>query len=251
MSMTPIPFVNEAFGGGFKRGEFVIIGGDAGVAKTALMLEWARYAADPGHGGHPSAIISVEMLAGDLGQRLIAQNAQVSATAIRGGDIGEGEWDRIHRIQPILGALPITIWDDVVDIRQVRRIIHARPDLRLLFVDYLQLLDGPPSAARYQEIGAIAKLLKRYAKKYRLTVVALCSITPPIEEKGKRRAPTRHNLRESRDLDFHADAILMLWRPNLDSTTRELIIDKARGGASGGRTDLAFTPMYLRFQETL
>src|SRR2546425_1424872 len=104
---TPIAYLNDRFGGGFLRGELVLLGGGPGVAKTALMLEWARYAADPDHGSHHVGIVSLEMRSQDLGQRLLAQNAQVNATALRRQDLERDEWQRIDRIVPVLSQLPI------------------------------------------------------------------------------------------------------------------------------------------------
>lgn len=255
---SPVQALNERFGGGFKRKELILLGGGPGVAKSALMGWWARYAAQPEHGGHLVAIASLEMANDDIGQRIIADAAQVSATALRKQNLEDDEWTRIERSVPTFKGLPVGLCDEITHIRQLGRMLrrraeHREPPVRLLIVDYLQLLEGPPAAARYQEVGQIAKLLKRIAKRFDCTVLALSSITPDPPQKGKkatRQAPTMRNLRESRDLDHAADVILMLWQPDPTNSTRELIIDKGRNGAAEGfRIRLQFTPMYQRFME--
>jgi replicative DNA helicase len=117
-------------------------------------------------------------------------------------------------------------------------------------VDYLQLLQGPRGLDRRLEVSTIAAGLKRLARRFGLTVVALSSITPPPPEPGRKpRRPTMRNLRESRDLDHAADIILMLWQPDPRATPRELWIEKGRDGAAGGCAHLDFSPTYVRFQE--
>jgi len=183
----------------------------------------------------------------------LAQVGPVSATGLRKRDLSPHDWERIDRAVPELAGLPIDFTDEVVHVGQIGRMLrtrHERQDpLRLVIVDYLQLLDAPRARARYEEVGLIAKLLKRYAKKYNLTMLALSSFTPDPPQKGTRpRRPSMRNLRESRDIDHHADIILLLWKPEDASSDRELIIDKGRAGETGA-VRLAFTGQYLSFQE--
>ena len=251
---TPIRTVNEAFAGGFARGELVVLGGLPGSAKSALMLELARYAADPAHGGHGSWLISIEMGRTALGSRLLSQNTQVPASAFRGHDLGLERMAALERILPTLAALPIWLTDEVTHLSQIQRLIKRAATAdelpRLLFLDYLQLLEGPRSLDRRLEVSYVTKALKRLAVRHGLTVVALSSITPPPPEPGRKpRRPTMRNLRESRDIDHAADIVLMLWQPTPEGTDRELWIDKGRDGAAGGHATLDFSPAYLRFQE--
>jgi replicative DNA helicase len=248
----PMEALNRRFGGGFKPGELVIIGGMTGSAKSALMGWCARHAANQ---GHVTGIISVEMTNEDLGQRVLADAAQVSATALRSQNLDALEWARIDRIIPTFTGVPYYLCDEAIHVLQVGRMLRrAAPKIRLLFVDYMQLLDAPRAPARYQEVGLVGKLLKRYAKKYDCTVVGISSVTPPEPtgrgKKSQRQAPSMRHLRESRDLEYHADVILMLWQPDPQKSEREVIIEKGRNGAAEGyRVRLEFTPMYQRFQE--
>ncbi len=250
---TPIPYLNERFGGGFRRGEYVVLGGLPGVAKTAWALEWARYAAQQGPDAHRVLMVSLEMDRLAIGARILSQAAQVSATAIRKYDLQEHEWTRIDRIVPRLAELPVSICDDATSIGQIVRLVKAvakaeRP-LRLLIVDYLQLVQGPASITdRRLEVRHVSATLKRIAKRYAMTVLALSSMTPGPGEKGKPGRPTMRHLRETSDIDHDADVILLLWKPDPEKHERELIIDKGRSGETGS-CRLAFTPWYLSFQE--
>lgn len=249
---TPIQYLNDRFGGGFKRRELVILGGGPGIAKTAMAIDWARYIAKVT--SQPVGIVSIEMGNEDLAERFIAQAGPVSATAIRKRDVDFVDLQNLTRALPELAQLPIELSDQVSHVLQIGRMLRRRqerglPMFRLLIVDYLQLLDAPKAQARYQEVAFIAKLLKRYAKRFNLTMLALSSFTPdPVPAGKKPRRPSMRNLRESRDLDHAADVILLLWRPSMDSTDRELIIDKGRAGETGACT-LGFTGQYLTFQE--
>jgi replicative DNA helicase len=248
---SPIAYLDQRFAGGFKRKELVIFGAAPGIGKSAFIVDWARHAALR---GHRVGIITIEMANEDVGERLLVQAGPISASAMRGRTLDDRDWEALDRVVPELAGLPIEFADDVTHVQQIGRMLKRREErhqegFRLLFVDYLQLLDAPRAQARYQEVSLIAKLLKRYAKKYDTTVVAVSSFTPGPPERGRKRArPTMRNLRESRDLDHHADGILLMWKPKEDSSDRELIIDKGRAGQTGAVT-LAFTGQYLSFQE--
>lgn len=249
---TPITYLNERFGGGFKRRELIMLTGPPGIAKTAMAIEWARYIARVT--SQPVGIVSIEMGNEDLAERFIAQAGPVSATAIRKRDVDFVDLQNLMRALPELAQLPIELTDQVAHVVQIGRMLRRRqerglPMFRLLIVDYLQLLDAPKAQARYQEVGLIGKLLKRYAKRFNLTMLALSSFTPePVPAGKKPRRPTLQSLRDSRDLGHAADIVLLLWRPSMDSTDRELIIDKGRAGETGAVT-LGFTGQYLTFQE--
>jgi len=250
---SPIPYLNERFGGGFRRGEYIVLGGGPGDAKTALATEWGRFASHPENGSHRVLMISLEMDRVALGGRILSQAAMVSASSIRKHELREDERTRIERIIPQLGDLQLAICDDVTSISQLVRLVksaaRAEQDIRLLIVDYLQLVQGPTSITdRRLEVRYVSATLKRLAKRYHMTVLALSSMTPGPNERGKRGRPTMRHLRETRDIDHDADVILLLWKPDAEKSERELIIDKARSGETGS-CRLAFTPWYLTFQE--
>ena len=242
---THIGMLNNRLAGGFLPGDFVLLGAGPGAGKTAFALELAHYAAQD---GAPVLIISAEMNNVALGRRVLSQNAQVAARAFRNGILRPDEWQRINRILPQLVALPIHMDDASVTMSQITRSVKQHAGTRLLIVDYIQLLSGPKGLDRRLEVSYLSRSLKRLAKRHNLVVLALSSITPPVQEKGKPQRPTMRNLKESRDLDHDADTVLLLWRPSIDSTDRELIIDKGRDHETG-IVKLSFAAAFLRFQE--
>src|SRR3989442_474510 len=220
---TAVPELNDRLGGGTMRAEVVILGGRPGVAKTALALQWAALAAER---GHRTIVFSREMQALALGRRILAQQAQVAASALRKRDV-----------------------DARTTIGQVRRVARAG-DYRFVIVDYLQLVRAPGVENRRLEVTAVSAGLKNLAMRTGCSILALSSLTRlQVERGGKRLPPALDNLKESGDLEADADVVVLLHQPDPDKRDRELIFAKLRGGESGGKVTLAWDPVYVRFTE--
>jgi len=245
---SPIPELNDRLGGGQLRGELCYLGGRPGVAKTALALQWAVLAAER---GCPTLVVSREMRNAALGQRILAQQTQVPATALRRRDLREDERRRIERALPRLGRLPLWIDDGAATIGQIRRLVRTlRP--RFLVVDYVQLVRSPEEAkaSRRLEVTAVSAGLKDLAMRWGgRSVLALSSLRRLGKERGRPLPPTLDDLKESGDLEADADLVLVLHQPREDSTDRELSFAKLRGGETGGRVTLDWTPVFVRFTQ--
>jgi replicative DNA helicase len=236
------------------RGELCYLGGRPGVAKTALALQWALLAAGK---TFPVLVVSREMKNLALGQRVIAQQAMVSATGLRKRELYYEERRRLERALPRLRDLPVWFDDEASTIRQIRRDVHVlRP--RLLVVDYVQLVRAPEASRkgdRRLEVTAVSAALKDLTMRYGLSVLALSSLRRLQPEKGvrgqpkRRPAPTLDDLKESGDLEADADMVILLHQPDPNSTDRELLFEKLRNGQGGGSVTLAWHPAYVRFME--
>lgn len=244
---TPIPELNERLGGGTLPGELILLGGRPGVAKTALVLQWAALAAEQ---QARTLMISREMKNAALGRRLLSQQANVVATALRQRQVDVEERTRIRRALPRLGRLPLWFDDTAATIGQIRRSVRlVKP--RLVIVDYLQLVRSPADAkvARRLEVTAVSAALKTLAMSG-CTVIALSSLrrlTP--DGKGGRQEPTVEDLKESGDLEADADVVLLLYQKKPGDRDRRLKFAKLREGESGGEVILDWTPQYVRFTE--
>ena len=242
----PVEEVNERLAGGVLRGELVYLGGRPGVAKTALAIQWAVLAAEC---GHRTLVVSREMKNTALARRLLAQQTQVSASALRKRDLAPDELRRVERALPRLGALPLWFDDRSRTLAQIRRAVRSGA-YRFVVVDYVQLVRSPQDAASKRlEVSAVSAGLKEIAERADCSVLALSSMSRLEKDRGKRVPPALDNLKESGDLEHDGDVVLLLHQPKADSSDRELVFAKIRDGAGGGAVTLAFTPVYVRFTE--
>lgn len=253
LAPTPVEELSTRLGGGMLRGELCYLGGRPGVSKTALALQWALLAAQK---GCPTLVISREMKNVALGRRVLAQQANVSATGLRKRELLESERARIARALPRLSGLPVWFDDEAASVAEIRRAVHAiRP--RFLVVDYVQLVRAPEAAKQQRrlEVTAVSAALKDLTMRYGCSVLALSSLRRLQPEKGvkgkarRRPAPTLDDLKESGDLEADADIVVLLHHPNPESTDREMIFEKLRDGQAGGSIPLAWSPAYVRFTE--
>jgi len=247
---TPFPWLTEELGGGLLPGELVFLGGRPGVAKSALALEWAVLAARK---GFPALVISREMTISALTRRVLAQQAHVFARRLRSGAVDADDLRRLKAALPRLQELPIWFDEGSASLGEIQRKVarSAQAGTRFVIVDYLQLVRGPKGTDRRLEVEAVSAGLKTLALRHNVVMLALSSMTPPPPNKGKRPPrPDMSALRESRALEHDADVVLLLHRPSPESSSRELILAKARDGGTG-HCPLHFEGAYLRFRETV
>lgn len=241
----PFDVVNQRLGGGLLRTESLTLGGRPSVAKSAFVLQWARHCAGR---GQKTLIISAEMKAMALGRRMLAQEARVSATALRRRDIDAHEWRRITGVMDGLVDLPLWIDDTTTTLSGIRRLVRGQ-DYRLVIVDYLQLVRAPEHRDRRLEVSAISSGLKRMAMRANCSVIALSSLTRLYTDKGKKvERPSMDKLKESGDIEADSDVVLLLHWPDTEQSERELIFAKVREGESGGAPlSLDFEPTFVKF----
>jgi replicative DNA helicase len=243
---TPIPALNTRLGGGLRSSELVYLGGRPGSAKTALALQWAVLAAQY---GFKTLVVSREMRNSALGRRLMAQQAQIAATALRRGDLDLEERQRFDRALPRLAALPLWFDDASETIGQIRRAVRAG-GFHFVVVDYVQLIRSPQDAsAKRLEVTAVSRGLKSIVQRYGCALLALSSLRRLLRDKGKRLPPDLDDLKESGDLEHDADIVLLLHQPDEDKRDRALLFKKLREGESGGHATLDWQPIYVRFTE--
>lgn len=240
---APFPTLNRFLSGGFSAGELVYIGARAGVGKTSWGLDLVRHAA--AH-GCPALVISREMLTLALARRMLAQGARVRASSLKTGDIEAGEWWQIEQALPRLKALPVWLTDAAVTIGEIERAVAESPiPLRLLVVDYLQLVHAPRDIRdRRLQVEAVSQALKTLAVSARLAVVCLSSLA---RSQDKEQRPTLASLRESGELEHDADVVLLLHRAPMQAET-ECIVAKNRDGRQG-IVKLAFRADFVTFDE--
>lgn len=218
---TGLHDVDRLLSGGPRRGELVVIGARPSMGKSALSLTLARNMARAG----PVLVCSMEDSEFMLVARQVAAAGRVNLADIRAPDRAPDRmWTGVTEGVEQLGALRLFIDDQpsltLMDVRRKMAQVRRREgDLRVVVVDYLQLMQGPGDN-RHQVLGAIAAGLKSAAKEFNTVVVLLSQLT---READKTSGPPRlDHLRESGGIEEAADIVGLLWRehrskPKLDN----------------------------------
>jgi replicative DNA helicase len=243
---------------GLQPGELVVIGARPSVGKTGIALQVAMHAASEGH----VLFCSLEMGHRSVWRRAVFNTAKVDGFSYQRGRLKGDQtvYTRIAHALEVLRPLRFTLDEQPgmtsVDVRSRAQQIQLRHGLSLVVVDYLQLMrPSDPVAAKKQNrtqiVGEMAWDLKETARTLGVPVIALSQLTRMADEKTK---PTMAQLRESGDIEAHADIILLMHRretrAQLDDleigqpTHVELLVEKQRGNPTGMITLLNFRESY-------
>ena len=238
---------------GFQNGDLIILAGRPSMGKTALALTIARNAAIENKSA--TAIFSLEMSSDQLGQRLLTSEARVDNALVRRGSPNI-KWKNINIASGKLAQAPLYIDDtpalSILDLRSRARRLKRERNIELLIVDYLQLMQGPKSENRQNEISQITQSLKALAKELDIPVIALSQLSRAVEQRTKKE-PMLSDLRESGAIEQDADVVIFLYRPAVyDKEDQDLkglaylIVAKQRNGPTG-RVTATFIDTYARF----
>ena len=246
---------------GFQPSDFIIIAARPSMGKTAFALNIAQYVGV--HLRGKVLVLSLEMSAQQLVQRMLCSEAKVDAHAVRTGYLNSSDWHRLTAAAGRLSEAQIFIDDSagltVLEARAKARRLKAEHGLDLLIIDYLQLMRGRSGQEnRQQEISEISRSLKALAKELNIPVVALSQLSRAVEARAHRDfRPQLSDLRESGALEQDADLILFLYRQKVykddvapdEEKIAEIIIGKQRNGPIES-VKLVFLPEYARFENT-
>jgi replicative DNA helicase len=246
---------------GFQRSDLIIVAARPSMGKTALVLNIAQHVAIEEN--TPVAVFSLEMSKEALVQRMLTAEARVDSQLLRKGKLRDDEYPRIAKAAGILSSAPIWIDDtpgvSLLEMRSKARRLKAETDVGLLIVDYLQLMTGPTSENRQQEISMISRSLKSLAKELNVPVVALSQLSrAPEQRTGEGKRPQLSDLRESGAIEQDADLVMFIYRPEVYEGLQdkdgnslegraEIIVGKQRNGPTG-TVNLYFHKSYTRFE---
>ncbi len=244
---------------GFQPGDLVIIAARPSMGKTAFTLNVAAHAAMRAHA--PVAFFSLEMGADQLVQRLLGAEARIDISALRKGFIQRHEWAKLAQAAGELGEAPLYIDEtpsiSVAEMRTKCRRLAQEGGIKMIIVDYLQLMTGPPGIEnKAQEVGEISKGLKTLARELNVPVIALSQLNRGVESRTDKR-PMMSDLRESGAIEQDADLIAFLYREEYylkDKTPEdklgvaEVIVGKHRNGPTGF-VELRFFNSITRFAD--
>jgi replicative DNA helicase len=240
----------DALTNGFHPGNMIVLAARPAVGKSTLGLDIARYASI--HKRETSVIFSLEMSRSEITMRMLSAEARVPLNNIRSGRLSEEEWARMARRMGEISDAPMFIDDSpnlsLMEIRAKSRRLKQRHDLKLIVIDYLQLMtSGKRVENRQQEVSEFSRQLKLLAKELNVPVVAISQLNRSPEQRSDKK-PMLSDLRESGSIEQDADLVILLHREDLyDSQNRsgeaDLIVAKHRNGPT--RTIVVSAQLHL------
>jgi replicative DNA helicase len=225
--------------GGLQPSDLIIVAGRPGMGKTALATNIAYNIAKAWNGqvrpdGHIETInggivgfFSLEMSAEQLATRIIAERTGIASSTIRRGGITETDFETIKDVSIELQNLPFYVDETggltIAQLAARARRLKRQRGLDILFIDYIQLLQGSQRKAnesRVQEVTEITTNLKALAKELNVPIVALSQLSRQVESRDDKR-PQLSDLRESGSIEQDADVVLFVFREEYYLSNKE------------------------------
>ncbi|MDO5408866.1 MAG: replicative DNA helicase [Lachnospiraceae bacterium] len=240
---------------GLQPSDLVLIAARPSMGKTAFVLNIAHHVTIRKE--LSCAIFSLEMSKEQLVNRMLAMDANVDSQSMRNGKLSENDWEKLVESAGNIGTSKLIIDDtpgiSISELRSKCRKFKLEYDLKLVMIDYLQLMSGSGKSGenRQQEISEISRSLKALAREIDCPVIALSQLSRACETRPDHR-PMLSDLRESGAIEQDADVVMFLYRDdyyNKDSEEKnvsEIIIAKQRNGPTG-TVKLAWLPEYTKF----
>ncbi|MBI2011764.1 replicative DNA helicase [Candidatus Daviesbacteria bacterium] len=233
---------------GFQDSNLIIFAARPGQGKTSFVLNVAQHVAVGS--GLPVGIFSLEMSQEELVDRLLVAQADIDAWKLKTGRLDDKDYDRLSHAMGQLAEAPLFIDDtpglSLSEIRTKARRLQVENGLKLLIVDYLQLIHGRNLENRVQEVSEISQGLKNLARELKVPVLAVSQLSRAVEARGSKK-PQLADLRESGAIEQDADVVMFIYREdaqNMEDVT--LAIEKHRNGPTG-EIKLMFRPDRVKF----
>jgi len=246
--------------GGLQRSDLVVLAARPSLGKTTLALDILRHISVKEK--IPAAMFSLEMSKDQLVDRLLSSQAEVDLWKLRTGKLeDEGEYNDFQRLGEAFGVLsdaPIFIDDsgtaNIMEMRTLARRLQMEHGIKLIVVDYLQLMEGRrASEGRVQEIAEISRSLKGLARELNVPVLALSQLSRAVEARSP-QIPKLSDLRESGSIEQDADVVLFIYREDRERKDTErkniadILVSKHRNGPLG-RVPLYFNERIVKFTD--
>jgi replicative DNA helicase len=247
---------------GLHPGEMVVIAARPSMGKTSLAMNIAEHVCIDQR--LPVGVFSLEMTSESLVLRMLCSRSRVNLRSVRDGFLAERDFPKLTGAAGKMASAPLFIDDtsalSILQLRAKARRMHQQHGIKLLVIDYLQLLHSTARRAqenRQQEIADISNGIKALAKELSIPVIVLAQLNRELE-KDKNRKPRLSDLRESGSIEQDADLVGLLYKPSVedeegggggDQDTRpvNLLIAKQRNGPTGD-VNLTFLNSITRFE---
>jgi len=242
---------------GLQSGEMIIVAARPSMGKTAFAMNIVEHVAADNR--LPCAVFSLEMSKQQLAQRMLCSRGNIDAHKLRKGLLQSHEFAHLANVVGELAKAQIWVDDSpgltVLELRAKARRLKLQHDIKLLMIDYMQLMDNPGPDSRQQQISEISRGIKAVARELNIPVVCLSQLNRASEGRDGHR-PRMSDLRESGSIEQDADVITLLHREDYyrmsepdfqPDNIAEIIIAKQRNGPTG-TVKLTFLNKATRFE---
>ncbi len=255
--MTGVPtgfYEFDELTNGLHPGQMIVIAARPAVGKSTFALDWARSAAIDHN--MATVVFSLEMGRNELAMRLLSAEATINLQDLRKGTVKDDQWSKIATTMGKMNEAPLFIDDSpnmsLMEIRAKCRRLKQQHDLKLVILDYLQLMSsGKRVESRQQEVSEFSRALKLLAKELQVPVVALSQLNRGSEQRTDKK-PMVSDLRESGSIEQDADMVILLHRDDMydkesaRAGEADVIVAKHRNGPTKTLV-VAFQGHYSRF----
>src|SRR4030066_1312625 len=240
---------------GFQNSDLIVVASRPGMGKTSFVLGVARHIAM--REKLPIAIFSLEMSKQQLALRLMSAESKIDLQRVRDGKIKDDEWTQLARAVEKLADCKIFIDDSafltVMDLRSRARMMVSTNNIKLIIVDYLQLMQSTTNyrGNKVLEITEISQHLKGIAKELNIPVIAVSQLSREVEKRENKR-PILADLRESGSIEQDADVVTFIYRDEYYEKEEgnvgkaEIMIAKHRNVPTG-KLNLQFNKKFALF----
>lgn len=244
----------DSFLQGLKNSDFMILAARPSMGKTAFALNIASYLSIKKD--TPVAFFSLEMSSNQLIHRIFSSYGLIPLFNLKSGNLDDAHTQKLIKVSNKLSQSKLIINDEIsnlMSLRSIARKLKRENDIKLIIIDYLQLLEGTRRENRNLEISEISRSLKILAKKLDIPIIALSQLSRSVESRQVKK-PMLSDLRESGSLEQDADIVMFLYREDYynpeteNKNITDVIIAKNRNGPTG-TIPVYFHKEYVRFQD--
>lgn len=244
----------DSFLQGLKNSDFMILAARPSMGKTAFALNIASYLSIKKD--TPVAFFSLEMSSNQLIHRIFSSYGLIPLFNLKSGNLDDAHTQKLIKVSNKLSQSKLTINDEIsnlMSLRSIARKLKRENDIKLIIIDYLQLLEGTRRENRNLEISEISRSLKILAKELDIPIIALSQLSRSVESRQVKK-PMLSDLRESGSLEQDADIVMFLYREDYynpeteNKNITDVIIAKNRNGPTG-TIPVYFHKEYVRFQD--
>ena len=202
---------------GFNEGDLIIIAARPAMGKTALVLNMALKNVEQGKG---VIFFSLEMPAEQLMLRMLSAKTSIPLQNLRKGDLDDNQWSNLSGAFDDLNSKKLFVDDGgSININQLRARVrklaqNEANNIKLVIIDYLQLMQGTGNKDRHQEVSDISRGLKMLAREMKIPIIALSQLNRGLENRPDKR-PMLSDLRESGAIEQDADIIMFVYRDDV------------------------------------
>lgn len=223
--------------GGWHDSDLIVVGARPAMGKTALLLNFANSAKVS------CGIISAEQPAQQMGARVMSIESRVDASKMRSGALEAEDLQQLSMAVQRLVETDCMIYDrsspSIADVTRMARKWKQQNDIKILFVDYIQRIEGSDRKERkHERVGEVTRGLKNLARDLEIPVVALCQVSREVDKRTDSR-PGMSDMSDSSEIEKEADQILTLYRDEVynenteDRGIAEICVEKNRHGPTG------------------